>query len=257
MPNFLAVSLAMASASPVTILTFTPICQRGRDGCLGIFPRRIEQGQHAQETAIGRRPRPAPRPSERKPRAANSLTAFSTAGFTCPALADNAKITCGAPFVTLNVFPSLAFDGGFGAFMHRIKGLEMDHLITFQRLFVFQSAQNGQINGVVIVRARRQRGIEDDLFGRDIVHAERIAQRQLVLGQGAGLVRAQHIHARQFLDGHQPAHNRLFFGEQARADRHRHGQHRRHRHGNRGHGQHKGKLQRGEDRVAAEKLRSQ
>ena len=47
-------------------------------------------------------------PNERKPRAANSLTAFSTAGFTCPALADNCKITCGAPFVTLNVFPSLA-----------------------------------------------------------------------------------------------------------------------------------------------------
>ena len=45
-------------------------------------------------------------PNERKPRAANSLTALSTAGFTSPALADNAKITCGAPFVTLNSFPS-------------------------------------------------------------------------------------------------------------------------------------------------------
>ena len=52
--------------------------------------------------------------------------------------------------------------------------------------------------------------IEDDLLGGDIVHAERIAQRQLVLGQGAGLVRAQHVHTRQFLDGHQLAHNRLF-----------------------------------------------
>ena len=52
MSNFLAVSLAMASASPVTILIFTPICQRGRDGCLGIFPWRIEQGQHANKLPL-------------------------------------------------------------------------------------------------------------------------------------------------------------------------------------------------------------
>ena len=43
-----------------------------------------------------------------------------------------------------------------------------------------------------------------------------------------------------------------FLGEQARADRHRHREHRGHRHGNRGHGQHQGELQCGEDRVAAE-----
>ena len=90
------------------------------------------------------------------------------------------------------------------------------------------------------------------MLGGDIIHAERIAQCQFVLGQGAGLVRAQHVHARQFLDGHQPGHNRLFFGQQARADRHRHRQHRGHRHGNRRYGQHQGELQRGEDRVAAE-----
>ena len=136
--------------------------------------------------------------------------------------------------------------------MHRIERLEMSHLIAFQGLIVFQAAQNGQIDGVVVVRARRQRGIEDHLLGGNFVHAERIAQRQLVLGQGAGLVRAQHVHARQFLDGHQPGDNRLFLGEQARADRHRHRQHRGHRHGNRGDGQHQGELQRGEDRVAAE-----
>ena len=49
----------------------------------------------------------------------------------------------------------------------------------------------------------------------------------------------------------QLAHDRLFLGEQTRADRHRHRQHRRHRHGNRGDGQHQRELQRREDRVAA------
>ena len=74
---------------------------------------------------------------------------------------------------------------------------------------------------------------ENDLVGRDAVDRERIAERQFVLGQGAGLVRAQNVDARQFLDGHQATHDRLFFRQQARADRHRHGQHGGHRDGNR------------------------
>ena len=69
------------------------------------------------------------------------MTAFSTAGFTCPALADNSKITCGAPLVTLNCLSVRALDGGLGAFMHRVERLEMDHLIALQGLIVFQAAQ--------------------------------------------------------------------------------------------------------------------
>ena len=136
--------------------------------------------------------------------------------------------------------------------MYWIERLEMKHLIAFQGLIVFQAAQHGQVDGVFIVRARRQRSVEDDLIHRDTVHAERLAQRQLVLGQGAGLVRAQHVHARQLLDRRQARHDRLFPGQQARADRHGHRQHGRHRHGNRGHGQHQGELQGGENRVATE-----
>jgi hypothetical protein len=78
-----------------------------------------------------------------------------------------------------------------------------------------------------------------------------MAQRQLVLRQGAGLVGTQHVHAGQFLDGDQLAHDRLLLGEQARADCHRHRQNRGHRHGDRRHGQHQGELQQSEDRVAA------
>ena len=73
-------------------------------------------------------------------------------------------------------------------------------------------------------------------------------KRQLVLRQGAGLVGTQHVHAGQFLDGDQLAHDRLLLGEQARTDRHRHRQNRGHRHGDRGHGQHQRELQRREDR---------
>ena len=41
--------------------------------------------------------------------------------------------------------------------MHRVERLEMNHLIALQGLIVFQAAEHGQIDGVVIVGARRQR----------------------------------------------------------------------------------------------------
>ena len=88
-------------------------------------------------------------------------------------------------------------------------------------------------------------------FGGDRIQAERIAKRQLVLGEGSGLVGAQDIHARQFLDRDQLAHDRLFLREQARADRHRHRQNRRHRDGDRRNRQHERELQQGQDRLAA------
>ena len=45
-----------------------------------------------------------------------------------------------------------------------------------QGILVLQSAQDGKIDGVVVVRARGQRAVEDDLLRRDIPHAERITQ---------------------------------------------------------------------------------
>ena len=104
---------------------------------------------------------------------------------------------------------------------------------------------------IVIRRLRSQCAREDELFGGSRIKAEGIAKRQLVLGEGSGLVGAQDIHARQFLDRNQLAHDRLFPGEQTRADRHRHGQNRRHRDGDRRNRQHEGELQQGQNRLAA------
>ena len=87
-----------------------------------------------------------------------------------PALADSARITCGAPLVTLNVRSVRGRDGGLGAFVHRVERLEVDHLVALQRLVVVQAAEDGQVDGVVVVGARRQRGVEDDLLGGDVVH---------------------------------------------------------------------------------------
>ena len=98
---------------------------------------------------------------------------------------------------------------------------------------------------------RSQCAGEDELVGGDRIQTERIAERQLVLGQGSGLVGAQDVDAGQFLDRDQLAHDRLFLREQARADRHRHRENRRHGHGDRRDRQHEGELQQGQDRLAA------
>ena len=224
---------------------------RARDGCFGLLARRIEQRQHAHKLPLAFLI--CPGHAQRTEAASRKfIDGFLDGGLYLTGVGRHLQNYLRRSLGHIELFSVRAFDGGFGALMHRVERLEMDHLIALQGLIVLQAADHGQVDGVLVFRTRSQRGAEDDLVGRDTVDAERIAQRQLVLGQSAGLVRAQHVHARQFLDGRQPGHNRFFFRQQARADRHGHRQHRGHRHGNRGHGQHQGELQRGEDRVAAE-----
>ena len=104
-PSFLAVSTAMASASPVTILTVTPIWRAVAMVALASSRGGSNRGSTPRNCHV---PSSSARvtPSERNPRAANSLTACSTAALTCPAFADISRITCGAPLATWNVLPS-------------------------------------------------------------------------------------------------------------------------------------------------------
>ena len=100
-PSWRAISLAMAIWSPVTIFTFTPICEAvaivlfesSRGGSNKGRTPRNRQWSFSSVRAT---------PKERKPRAANSLTAFSTSPGTSPASAAMSRITWGAPFVTRN-----------------------------------------------------------------------------------------------------------------------------------------------------------
>ena len=75
-------------------------------------------------------------------------------------------------------------------------------------------------------------------------------KRQLVLGQGAGLVRAQHVHARQLLDRREPADHRLFRRQQPGAHGHGHREHRGHGHRHRGDREDERELQGLEKRIA-------
>ena len=76
----------------------------------------------------------------------------------------------------------------------------MKYLIALQRLIVLHPTNHRQINGVLVFGTRGERAVEDGLVRGNTVHGKGIAQGQLVLGQRAGLVRAQHVNARQLLD---------------------------------------------------------
>ena len=104
-PSVLAVSRAMARASPVTILTSTPIWTAVAMVALAS----LRGGSNSGSTPTrfhGPSPSARATPSARKPRSANPSTAVSIPAFTFDLLADSSRMTCGAPFVTLNVEPS-------------------------------------------------------------------------------------------------------------------------------------------------------
>jgi len=129
-------------------------------------------------------------------------------------------------------------------------GWKLD-VVRFQCACVLHAAQHGQVDNVLVFRARGQCAGKDDIVRLAGGDGERIAQGELVLGERPGLVGAEHVHARQLLDGDELADDRLLLGQQAGAHRHRHGEHDRHRHGDGRHGQHERELQRGEDGFTA------
>ena len=106
-PSVLAVSRAMATWSPVTILTATPSCRAVAMVALASARGGSKRGSTLRN-CHGPSPSARATPSDRKPRAAKPPTALSTAFSTCPLLAASAMITCGAPFATLNEVPSAA-----------------------------------------------------------------------------------------------------------------------------------------------------
>ena len=163
--------------------------QRGRDGGLGIVPRRIEQGQHPHQlpfaVSLG------PRHAERAKAARGELIDRLLHGrLHLPGVIRERKDHLRCALGDLKLLSVLALDDGLGAFVHRIERREVNDLVALQSFGILDAFQHGQIDGVVIVGARCERGVEDDLRGRLSFHTERITERQLVLRQGAGFIRA-------------------------------------------------------------------
>ena len=128
MSSFLAVSFAMASASPVTILILTPIVSAVAMVDLASSRGGSNRG-NTPTNCHGPSPSARATPSERKPRAAKSSTAFSTALFTCADIGRQLQDHLRRALRHLEGLAVLAFDARLGALVHRIEGLEMQYLI--------------------------------------------------------------------------------------------------------------------------------
>ena len=221
------------------------------DGGFGLLARRIEQGQHAHKLPLAFLIRPGDAQGT-EAATGKFIDRFLHGGLYLTGVRRHLQNHLRRSLGHKELFPVSSLDGGFRALVHRVEGLEMEYLIALQRFIVLHAANHRQVNGVLVFRARSERAVEDGLVRGNTVHGEGIAQGQLVLGQGAGLVRAQHVHARQFLDRRQPRHDGFFFRQQTRADRHGYGEHRGHRHRNRGHQKHQAEFQSGENLVATD-----
>lgn len=118
--------------------------------------------------------------------------------------------------------------------------------------WIFESANDGQVDRIAILGSGSQGSGQDDFLSRSSIDHVGTSQGKLVLRQRARFVRAQDVHAGQLLDCRQPADDGLILGEYPRTDGHGHRKHGRHGHGNGRHSQDQGKLQRFQQRIAAE-----
>jgi len=149
MPNWRDISLAMANWSPVTILTFTPICTALAMVALACSARRIGHGQHANElplvVLIG-----AGHAQRAEAACGKIVDRFVDLGLHVCDVGGHLQDDLRRSLRDLELFPVRAFHGGFGALMHRVEGLEMNDLILLQLLIVLDAGDHGEVDGVFV-----------------------------------------------------------------------------------------------------------
>ena len=139
---------------------------RSRDSRLGIVARRIEQGQHALELPFAIRI--GARHAQRtKAPCGEFVDRLVDGGLDLSGIGRQFQNHLRRALRDLEFLSIRALDGSLGALVHGIEGLEMSHLIGLQGLIVLQTAQHGQVDRVLVVRARGQRRVENDLIGRE------------------------------------------------------------------------------------------
>src|SRR5262247_436048 len=229
MPSWRAVSIAIAVSSPVTILTRTPFSfaisivalESSRGGSnIGNMPSSDQLCPASSERAT---------PSAREPLAASSSTVVLTRWATSAGGLARSTMTCGAPLLTY-AFALGIGDRRGGALAYGIEGHEFHLLVGLERRLILQRRDHRGVNGVAILDLRSQGSGQDAILRAFGGKQDWIAERELVLGQGPGLVRAQNVDPRHFLDGGQLGDDRPLFRQRQRAQCHGDGEHRRHRH---------------------------
>mmetsp|Transcript_35246 Transcript_35246/g.91584 ORF Transcript_35246/g.91584 Transcript_35246/m.91584 type:complete len:725 (-) Transcript_35246:873-3047(-) len=111
---------------------------------------------------------------------------------------------------TIRCRVGLGVDESNGALVGRVEGAVLEAFVAVPEgvLPVVRVVQ-ADINGLVALNARTERGVEEDVLRDEPALGLEVGlvHRQLVEGECAGLVGAQHVHACHLLDRRQPAHD--------------------------------------------------
>ena len=253
MPSCLAIWSPIATSSPVTILTLRPSFSVSRDGGLGVRPRRVLHRDEPDElpglAVVGLRDTEranSPATQDRRP---SWCSARASRHRPWPARRSPAarpwRIGGSHPCASVTVATVRLLTGSNGTKVVCFKPARAD--LSFSARSTARS-----IGSSLLVCVASAAPISTS-SGLALPNGIVASTRELVQGQRAGLVAAQHIDAGQFLDRRKPRQDRLLLRQRIGADRHRHRHHRRQCHRNRRHQQDQHELRDRADR----RLRSQ
>ena len=163
-PTLAAVSFAMANASPVTILTETPIAA----AVVMVVAASSRGGSNSGSTptnspvAVTVTAGHAQRPETAGGEIVDCLIG---GGFDLRGVAGQCQDDLRGALGDPEDGPVGAGDGGLGAFVHRVEGFEVGDGVSLQDLGVREAAEHRAVDGVVIVGAGGQRAGENDIGG--------------------------------------------------------------------------------------------
>ena len=133
----------------------------------------------------------------------------------------------------------------------------MHDLVAVQSMCIFQTAQDSQVDGVLVFGPGSERRGEDHFFGPNPTRTERIAQCQLVLRQRTGFIRTENVNPGQLFHRRQAGDDGLLTCQGSGAHSHRHREHSGHGHGDGSDRQDQRELQGRHHSVAAEQGHSE
>ncbi len=146
----------MASAFARNHLDLHAHFASGRDGSFGIVAGWIEQGEHAEElpaavAIVSCHAQCA------KTACGEFVDCFVDSGFDLNGIGRQRQNHLRRALGHFELPSVRALDGGFGAFMHRVERDKVKFLIALQGFAVLHAAEHGQVNGVVVFRAKPTR----------------------------------------------------------------------------------------------------
>lgn len=150
-----------------------------------------------------------------------------------------------------------ALDNGRDLLGDGVEGVELEDLVLGEdglgTWVVAERLEEGLVNGIdtLLLAGGSETGSEHEVLGVDTRDAVGLSERELVLGQGSGLVRAENLDTSEGLDGRELLDDSLLLGEVSSADGHGGGDDSGQTDGDTNDGDGQGELEDGDDAVGA------